>query len=93
DILRNEGLECAVHDPHVESDTFKLLSAEEAVTDAHLLLVLTDHDEFKTMNTDELAEKMAKPVLFDTRNCVKTNEGKMQFVNFGNLYTVVNSKK
>ncbi|GGI17417.1 nucleotide sugar dehydrogenase [Gottfriedia solisilvae] len=93
DILRNEGLECAVHDPHVESDTFKLLSADEAVTDAHLLLVLTDHDEFKTMNTDELAEKMAKPVLFDTRNCVKTNEGKMQFVNFGNLYTVVNSKK
>ncbi len=93
DILRNEGLECAVHDPHVESDTFKLLSVEEAVTDAHLLLVLTDHDEFKTMNTDELAEKMAKPVLFDTRNCVKTNEGKMQFVNFGNLYTVVNSKK
>lgn len=93
DILRNEGLECAVHDPHVESDTFKLLSAEDAVTDAHLLLVLTDHDEFKTMNTDELAEKMAKPVLFDTRNCVKTNEGKMQFVNFGNLYTVVNSKK
>lgn len=93
DILRNEGLECAVHDPHVESDTFKLLSAEEAVTDAHLLLVLTDHDEFKTMNTDELAVKMAKPVLFDTRNCVKTNEGKMRFVNFGNLYTEVNSKK
>lgn len=93
DILRNEGLEVAVHDPHVESDTFKLLSAEEAVTDAHVLLVLTDHDEFKTMNTDELAEKMAKPVLFDTRNCVKTNEGKMQFVNFGNLYKVVNSKK
>ncbi|WP_088042758.1 nucleotide sugar dehydrogenase [Bacillus sp. EAC] len=93
DILRNEGLEVAVHDPHVESDTFKLLSAEEAVKDAHVLLVLTDHDEFKTMNTDELAEKMANPVLFDTRNCVKTNEGKMQFVNFGNLYKVVNSKK
>ncbi|PGS49870.1 nucleotide sugar dehydrogenase [Bacillus sp. AFS041924] len=93
DILRNENLEVAVHDPHVESDTFKLFSAEEAVQDAHLILVLTDHDEFKTMNTDELAEKMAKPVLFDTRNCVKTNEGKMQFVNFGNLYTVVNSRK
>ncbi len=87
DLLRNEGLTVAAHDPHVESDFFELLPAEEAVTDAHMILVLTDHNEFKTMDYEKLAERMANPVLFDTRNCVTVRENnKVKMVNFGNLH-------
>lgn len=87
ELLQNEGLNVAVHDPHVETDFFHLYTAEEAAKGAHLILVLTDHDEFKTENYAALAELMANPVLFDTRNCVKTTEtGNMNMVNFGNLH-------
>ncbi|MGG0175244.1 nucleotide sugar dehydrogenase [Gottfriedia acidiceleris] len=94
DLLRNEGLTVAVHDPHVESDILQLLSAEEAASDAHMILVLTDHNEFKEMDYDKLAELMIKPVVFDTRNCVKVKEnGKIQILNFGNLYQAIRSTK
>ncbi|EOP33810.1 nucleotide sugar dehydrogenase [Bacillus mycoides] len=87
DLIRNEGITVSAHDPHVESDFFELHSAEEAVKDAHLILVLTDHDEFKTMNYEALAPHMAKAVVLDTRNCVQAvSTAEMKVVNFGTLY-------
>ncbi|MES9683908.1 nucleotide sugar dehydrogenase [Gottfriedia acidiceleris] len=86
-LLREEGLNVSVHDPHVESDTFELVSAEEALDGAHLALVLTDHDEFKVLDMSLIASKMEKPMIFDTRNCVnRSNDGQVDIVTFGNLY-------
>ncbi len=93
DLIRNEGITVAAHDPHVESDFFELHSAEEAVKGAHLILVLTDHNEFKTMDYEVLAPQMANAVVLDTRNCVQAaSTDKMRVVNFGNLYEMIGGK-
>lgn len=93
-LLREEGLNVSVHDPHVESETFELVSAEEALNGAHLTLVLTDHDEFKTLDLSLVASKMENPIIFDTRNCVRhTSDGQVKIVNFGNLYKYTNTSK
>lgn len=93
-LLRSEGLNVSVHDPHVESETFELLSEEEALTGAHLVLVLTDHDEFRNLDYNTISAKMERPMIFDTRNCVnQANDGQVEIVNFGNLYKFVGSSK
>ncbi|WP_416729812.1 nucleotide sugar dehydrogenase [Fictibacillus sp. JL2B1089] len=76
----------AVHDPHVVSEYHNFVSAEEAALGADLILVLTDHDEFKTLDYDGLTTKMRTPKVFDTRNCILGTFEKAEMVNFGNLY-------
>ncbi|WP_440602886.1 nucleotide sugar dehydrogenase [Bacillus sp. GB_SG_008] len=90
DLLHHHGYKVTVYDPYVQRDFFNIQSVEEAVENVDLILVLTDHNEFKTMNYNELASRMRRPVLFDTRNCVpKDIEGNMKIINFGDLYTVL----
>ncbi|UOY91157.1 nucleotide sugar dehydrogenase [Ectobacillus sp. JY-23] len=85
DLLRNEGIHVAAHDPHVVHES--LVSAEEATKDAHMILVLTDHNEFKDMDYNQFVGSMKTPFLFDTRNCVgAAKHDKMKVVNFGNLH-------
>ncbi|PET78152.1 UDP-N-acetyl-D-mannosamine dehydrogenase [Bacillus sp. AFS001701] len=90
-LLRNEGINVTAHDPHVaSSEKFKLLSTKEAVKDAHLILILTDHNEFKAMDFEEFAPLMKNPIVFDTRNCVNPNkDSKIIYVNYGNLNQVI----
>jgi len=90
-LLRNEGINVTAHDPHVaSSEKFKLLSTKEAVKDAHLILILTDHNEFKAMDFEEFAPLMKKPIVFDTKNCVNPNkDSKIIYVNYGNLNQVI----
>ena len=93
-MLMGDGFEVSLHDPHVSSDKYQFVSAEESVTDADLAIILSDHDEFKRMDYNLLAEKMRKPVLFDTRNCVKSDItvcDKMEIINFGNLHKFITS--
>ena len=69
-----ERLEIAVHDPHILQENIKITlhSFEDAITNADLVLILTDHNEFKTLDFNSLDEKMRHNVVFDTRNCVGT---------------------
>jgi UDP-N-acetyl-D-mannosaminuronic acid dehydrogenase len=85
-LLMQQGIDVAMHDPHVQSTLYNFVTAEEAARNAHLILVLTDHNEFKTMNYDVLAGNMVQPMVFDTRNCVSSDFNKMKIVNFGNIY-------
>lgn len=87
EMLMEKGINVSLFDPHVETDKFVLSNETDAVKDAHLVLVLTDHSEFKNMNLSEYASLMANPVVFDTKNCIKAEncEG-VRLVNFGNLY-------
>lgn len=93
-MLSNSGYNVAIHDPHVEIHDDRFVSAEEAARGAHLLLLLTDHSEFKVMDYDGISRLMANPLMFDTRNCVDTSlNGEMKIVNYGNLYKVINHKQ
>lgn len=86
-LLANERYDVRIHDPHVSAEQvpFKLHSLEEAVKDANLIVVLVDHNEFKNMDADLLADKMATPVVFDTRNCTNIEDARLTVYRIGDL--------
>ena len=85
ELLQEKGYSIAIYDPHVEREDF--VSLEEAVDGADVILVLTDHNEYKNMNHEEIAKKMRSARLFDTKNIVKAQEGSgLEIINYGNLY-------
>lgn len=68
--LQNLGLDVISYDPHITTNKHatQTQSLEEAVTEADILVVLTDHNEFK-----ELAPATLNPrhkIVFDTKNCL-----------------------
>lgn len=78
-VLANPRYDVRVHDPHVREEQvpFPLLSFEEAVKGANLVVVLADHNEFKAIDQQALLAQMETPVVFDTKNCtnLKQEEG------------------
>lgn len=84
--LQSSGYRICVFDPHVESESapFPLNTAVEAVRDATLLLVLSDHNEFKCLE-EKWISLMKMPVVLDTKNCVT-----LQANSRGKLYTYGN---
>ncbi|MFI3210944.1 MAG: nucleotide sugar dehydrogenase [Peptostreptococcaceae bacterium] len=88
-LLDNQGYKIDVFDPHIQNNKF--VDAEIAVKNADLILVLTDHEEYKYLNYDELAKLMNKPVLFDTKNIInKEYNSIMTIINYGNIYRYIN---
>jgi len=84
-MLEAEGkYEVRAHDPHVTAD-FVIDDIKEAVSGSDLIVVLTDHNEFKELKAEEL-EGMANKRIFDTRNVVKMIPTDVEYLNFGNLY-------
>ncbi|MCD4838314.1 nucleotide sugar dehydrogenase [Neobacillus sedimentimangrovi] len=78
-------------DPHVESD-FVIEDIEEAVNNSDLIVILTDHNEFKELDFAKF-EKMSNKRIFDTRNVVKNSPADFEYINFGNLYSYVGKKE
>ncbi len=72
------------YDPHVNS---RLVTKDirEAAADSDLIVVLTDHDEFKELDFSQLSG-MATKRMFDTKNVVQNRSEVFQYINFGNLY-------
>jgi UDP-N-acetyl-D-mannosaminuronic acid dehydrogenase len=85
EILQKEGkYEVRAFDPHVEKD-FVLEDIQEATNNSDLVLVLTDHNEFKNLNYNEITNMSTKRI-FDTKNVVANRSGDFEYINFGNLY-------
>ncbi len=76
-LVDHKRLEVRAYDPHVRQDqvSFPLFTFEDAIKNSHLIVVLADHNEFKEMNASILVNEMKNPVIFDTKNCVKTLDG------------------
>lgn len=86
-LMKQKNVEVTFHDPHVQPSKMPVVSAEEAVRNAHLLLILTDHQEFKEMDYNALAKQMARKMVFDTRNCILPEQHQqVQVLNLGNVY-------
>lgn len=85
EMLKMREYNVAVYDPHVANPEY--VGLEEAVEGADIVLILTDHNEYKNMDLAMIASKMKNPVMFDTRNIVKNAEGTgLTVINYGNLY-------
>jgi UDP-N-acetyl-D-mannosaminuronic acid dehydrogenase len=88
ELLDNDRLEIAVHDPFVQQEKLRVTnhSLDDALTDADLAVVLTDHNQFKNMDEDRMIKLMRHPVLFDTKNCCAIkNEETITVYKIGNL--------
>ncbi|MBS4223370.1 nucleotide sugar dehydrogenase [Lederbergia citrea] len=71
-------------DPHVEGDIV-IKDIEEAVINSDLIVVLTDHSEFKELDFNKLSGMSTKRI-FDTKNIVQNRSDEFEYINFGNLY-------
>ncbi len=76
------------YDPHIELD-WVISDLKEAVNGSDLILVLSDHNEFKVLDQPELALMNNKRV-FDTKNVVGTVAEGVEYINYGNLYEFLN---
>jgi UDP-N-acetyl-D-mannosaminuronic acid dehydrogenase len=87
EMFKNKDYNVKIHDPHVNGEDY--LNFEEAIDNATICLVLSDHDEFKNLNYDLLISKMKVPLIFDTKNIVKTERKDIKIVNYGNLHNYI----
>ena len=64
-------------------------SLEDAVSDADAVVILTEWDEFKSLDLERVATLMNKPVLLDARNIINTQKLArlgFSFSNIGNAW-------
>ncbi|MDW5563061.1 MAG: nucleotide sugar dehydrogenase [Methanomassiliicoccus sp.] len=67
-LAENEGITVRCHDPLVKRFDVELESLNEASNNSDCLVLVTDHDCFKTINPYHL--NMRNKNLLDTRNCL-----------------------
>ena len=85
EMLKEENkYEIRAFDPHVQLD-WVMEDMKEAVHASDLILVLSDHNEFKVLAAEDLAGMNNKRI-FDTKNIVKTVSEDVEYINYGNLH-------
>ncbi|RXK17232.1 nucleotide sugar dehydrogenase [Macrococcus sp. DPC7161] len=80
-LQRELDIEVVAYDPHVKK-SFVEQNVKNAVKGSSLILVLSDHNEFKNLNA--LNGEMKDAIILDTKNIVSSHEG-FKYYNFGNL--------
>lgn len=68
DLLKGHGYRVAVYDPHVRQSDLGIASLEEAFRGADCAVVLTDHNQFRDLDLQELGRLMHRRQLLDTRH-------------------------
>lgn len=68
--LEKAGLNVACHDPHVSQAPCSNSSLEECLKGADLVVLLTDHAEFKRLDPNKAGRSMRRHMLYDTRNAL-----------------------
>lgn len=95
--LNFEGYNVKVYDPYVKQEQVDILIStyEETLNNADLLLILTDHSEFKKLQLKGISKFMNKPLIIDTKNCLKNdgNNTLVKYINFSNLFELNKIKK
>ncbi len=84
--LKKIGYEVAVYDPLVEMDEVER-SIHNTIQGTDLLLILSDHDEFKYLDGEMIGKLMRSPIVFDTRNIWDAGLNQhIKLYNLGNIY-------
>lgn len=82
-LKAEDGFEVSAFDPHVKLDWVEQ-DIDKALENSSLVLVLSDHSEFKVLK-DENFKAMKDKVIFDTKNVVPNNFNEVQYYNYGNI--------
>lgn len=89
-LQAEHNYEVRAYDPHVKLD-WVLQDLEQAVKDSDLIVVLSDHDEFKEFGDPDFST-MSNIRIFDTKNVVKRVPNYVEYINYGNLYNYTKKK-
>ncbi|MBC1566201.1 nucleotide sugar dehydrogenase [Listeria booriae] len=82
-MLQQSGYQVTEYDPHVDYATIDI---EVACQDSSLILVLTDHTEFKNIAA-QATNNMKQPLILDTKSIVQQHEATL--LNLGNMHTQI----
>ncbi|WP_252247361.1 nucleotide sugar dehydrogenase [Clostridium sp. ZBS4] len=83
--LKEEGYNVVINDDHVKDPAF--VDIDTAVSNADLIVLLADHNEYKTLDYKEITRKMRTPQLFDTKSIINIDDKlELKTINLGNLY-------
>ena len=69
--LISKGISVSIYDPYVKTFEYPLESLKDCVKNADVILVITDHEDFKNFKEDEVREiyyLMRNKIVIDTRN-------------------------
>lgn len=72
-LLAKSGYDIRICDPHVQKFKYKLEDMDSSIKDSDCIILMSDHDEFKSINSDliqNIAEKIRQKNLIDTKNCL-----------------------
>ncbi|MGE7623180.1 nucleotide sugar dehydrogenase [Viridibacillus sp. NPDC096237] len=83
-LKAQQNYEIRAYDPHIKLD-WVMQDLEQAVKDSDLIVVLSDHHEFKEFGNSDFAN-MSNIRIFDTKNVVKRVPNYVEYINYGNLY-------
>lgn len=84
ELLRKEdSLNVVAYDPHVKLDWVEK-DVKKAVADSSLVLVLSDHSEFKEMSDADFSTMKDKNI-FDTKNVMNGDFKEVKYYNYGNI--------
>lgn len=83
-LQAQQNYEVRAYDPHIKLD-WVMQDLEQAVKDSDLIVVLSDHHEFKEFGNSDFAN-MSNIRIFDTKNVVKRVPNYVEYINYGNLY-------
>jgi UDP-N-acetyl-D-mannosaminuronic acid dehydrogenase len=76
--LEKLGVDYTAFDPHIKENKIErqTQSLDEAVAHADVILILTDHNEFKELLPSAVENHMRTKVIFDTKNCIQCDQWK-----------------
>ena len=73
-MLLENGATVSTYDPHASYFEYPLSTLDECISGSDCIVVLTDHDVFKTIKKDDIDEicpKLKNKIVFDTKNILE----------------------
>jgi len=74
EILRQANLEVSVTDPIAINFPYELIDFKNSLNKSDLIVIITDHKEFKEMDPNFVSQLMRTKQILDTRNCLNHSE-------------------
>ncbi|WP_394513007.1 nucleotide sugar dehydrogenase [Priestia aryabhattai] len=76
--LEKLGVDYTAFDPHIKENKIErqTQSLDEAVAHVDVILILTDHNEFKELLPSSVENHMRTKIIFDTKNCIQRDQWK-----------------
>ena len=72
--IDGRDVDVRLYDPHVVADHLKLKSLEDALTDADVAVLMTNHDEFAELNPETVGSYLRHRIVVDTMGMLDESE-------------------